>query len=61
VCETTVYNIEAHPKPGTPIDDPDVETRYAVEIARYFAEHDAPSELFKHFDVVQPNVAIAGE
>ena len=60
-CETTLYNIETDPKQETPIDEPDVESRFALEIARYFAEHDAPSELFKHFDVVQPNVAIAGE
>ena len=60
-CETTLYNIETDPKQETPIDEPDVENRFALEIARYFAEHDAPSELFKHFDVVQPNVAIAGE
>ena len=60
-CETTLYNIETDPKQETPIDEPDVENRFALEIARYFAEHDAPSELFKHFDVVQPDVAIAGE
>jgi len=60
-CETTLYNVEVDPKQELPLDEADVEQRLSLEIARHFAEHDAPSELFEHFDLVQPASELAGQ
>jgi hypothetical protein len=60
-CETTLYDVAADPRQESPLDDPTVETRLETEIARHFALHDAPPELFTHFDLAQPDVALAGE
>ena len=60
-CETALYDVEADPQQENPLDDPTIERRLEAEIARHFALHDAPPELFAHFDLAQPDVALAGE
>ena len=60
-CETVLYNVLTDPKQEAPLTVPEVEKRFEAEIAHHFAKHDAPPELFKHFDIVQPDVALASE
>ncbi len=60
-CETALYDVEADPWQEDPLDDAAVERRLEDEIAHHFALHDAPPELFAHFDLAQPDVALAGE
>jgi hypothetical protein len=60
-CETTLYNVAADPRQESPLDDAALEACLGAEIAHHFALHDAPPELFTHFDLAQPDVALAGE
>jgi hypothetical protein len=60
-CETALYDVEADPQQEKPLDDPAVAKRLEAEISHHFALHDAPPELFTHFDLAQPDVALAGE
>jgi hypothetical protein len=60
-CETTLYNVAADPRQESPLDDAALEACLGAEIAHHFALHDAPPELFTHFDLAQPDVAPAGE
>jgi len=60
-CETTLYDVAADPRQENPLDDAALETRLEAEIAHHFALHDAPPELFNHFDLAQPGVALAGD
>lgn len=60
-CETTLYNVITDPRQETRLTEPEVEKRFEVEIADHFTTHDAPQELFKHFDLVKPNVALKGD
>ena len=60
-CETALYDIEVDPAQEHPLDNPAVEKRLEAEIAHHFALHDAPPELFAHFDLTPPDVALAGE
>ena len=60
-CETALYDVEADPQQERPLDDPAVTKRLEAEISHHFALHDAPPELFTHFDLAQPDVALAGE
>lgn len=60
-CETALYDVEADPRQENRLSDPAVAERLAAEIAHHFAQHDAPLELFQHFDLARPAVALAGE
>ena len=60
-CETTLYNVAADPRQESPLDNAALEACLGAEIAHHFALHDAPPELFTHFDLAQPDVAPAGE
>jgi len=60
-CETALYDVEADPQQEKPLDDPAVAKRLEAEISHHFALHDAPPELFTHFDLAQPDVELAGE
>ncbi len=59
-CINTLYNVETDPGQETPLNDNTVEKRLAAEIAGHFVLHDAPPELFDHFDLVRPDTALAG-
>ena len=59
-CINTLYNVETDPGQETPLNDNTVEKRLAAEIAGHFVRHDAPPELFDHFDLVRPDTALAG-
>ena len=56
-CETVLFDVEKDPRQENPLEDKAVADRLEREIARHFAAHDAPSELFTHFDLPQANVA----
>ncbi|MEM8580676.1 MAG: sulfatase [Pseudomonadota bacterium] len=58
-CETALYDVKADPRQESPLNDHAVEQRLAAEIAYHFALHDAPPELFSHFDVPQSDVTLA--
>ena len=60
-CETSLYNVAADPRQENPLDDTAVEACLEAEIVIHFALHDAPPELFTHFDLAQPDVVLAGE
>ncbi|SEK11099.1 Arylsulfatase [Marinovum algicola] len=60
-CETALYDLSADPRQETRLNDPAVEARLEAEIAYHFALHDAPPELYTHFDLTPPEVALAGE
>lgn len=60
-CETALYNVEADPRQETPLSEPAVSERLEGAIAHHFALHDSPPELFEHFDLAQPDLALAGE
>ncbi|WP_170763271.1 sulfatase [Ruegeria lacuscaerulensis] len=60
-CETALYNVETDPRQETPLSDPAVAERLGSEIAHHFVLHDAPPELFTHFDLARPEVALAGQ
>ena len=60
-CETRLYDIAADTRQEKPMRDPEIEERLEAEIAYHFALHDAPPELFQHFNLVRPDVALAGE
>lgn len=60
-CETTLYNVEQDPKQEKRLNDQTVVERLEAEIAHHFFMHDAPPELFSHFEIAQPGVALAGE
>ena len=60
-CVTVLFDIENDPRQERPLDDRTVTRRLEAEIARHFANHDAPSELHAHFKLPQPDLAQAGE
>ena len=60
-CETALYDVEADPQQEVSLDYRAVEERLEGEIAHHFALHDAPPELYAHFDLARPDVALVGE
>ncbi len=54
-CETVLFDLDSDPGQEHPIDAPDITDRLSREIARHFALHDAPSELYAHFGLMQPD------
>lgn len=50
-CETVLFNVEADPAQSRPLNDAEVVDRLRAEITRHFVHHDAPSELFSHFNL----------
>ena len=60
-CETTLFNVAADPGQENPLDNTAVEIRLEAEIVIHSALHDAPPELFTHFDLAQPDVVLARE
>jgi hypothetical protein len=60
-CETVLFDVVADPLQESPLNDPAAEKRLEAKIAHHFALQDAPAELFTHFDLAQPDVALAGE
>ena len=60
-CKTVLYNVEADPQQEFPLHDPVIEKRLEAEIVHHFVLHDAPPELFQHFELAQPNLVLAGE
>ena len=60
-CETVLFNVEIDPRQEIKLQDRAVAGRLKAEIARQFVIHDAPPELFAHFDLAQPNIAQSGE
>ena len=53
-CQTVLYDIEDDPKQIQPMEDVATEKRLSELIALEFARHDAPLELYKHFDLIKP-------
>ena len=53
-CETVLFDLASDPRQEAPIDAPGIADRLAREIARHFAIHDAPTELYAHFGLEQP-------
>ena len=53
-CKTVLFDLASDPQQEMPIDAPEIADRLAREIARHFAVHDAPTELYAHFSLDEP-------
>ncbi len=52
--ETVLYDLDADPGQNAPFRDPDIEARFCRAIAEAMRAHDAPTELYDRFDLVEP-------
>lgn len=50
-CETVLYNVTSDPRQETPVSDSKAIARLESEIAHHFRIHDAPPELYAHFNM----------
>ena len=54
-CQTVLYDIENDPNQTRPINETVAEKQLIELVALEFARHDAPLELYKHFDLRKPD------
>ena len=54
-CGNALYDLEADPEQASPINDPEVEARLLAAMVAQFQAHDAPPELYDHFDLTIPH------
>ena len=51
---TKLFDLDSDPKQQSPCEDPTTEARLAAIIARIFAEHDAPMEIYGRMKLEEP-------
>ena len=59
-CATVLYNVEVDPRQESPLTDQNVVDRLKREIARHFRNHDAPEELYAHFNLSREAAVMPG-
>ncbi|PRY19957.1 arylsulfatase A-like enzyme [Aliiruegeria haliotis] len=52
-CHTVLYDLQSDPGQTMPVDDPEVEARLLRSMVRLMADHDAPAEAYRRFDLVE--------